>query len=429
MMVNEFMGTTISCNGSQFPPYPNVPSTFKTCTLPGALPSSESVSGEDWLWASRQIPSGTAVIWYNFAAVFGFTIVYMVLSAIVTSKVEFGKGGVTVNIYKKGFAPKNERATISSTIKGTRDNLPEPTVQALGTAVQEHPESTVVELATLNPLNVDEVTHQELKPVAFAERRKSTHELHAAAKHAMNAPTLTFKDLSYFITVGRGQERQLLDKVSGRVVPGRLLALMGFTGAGKTTLQDVLARRKTAGRIEGTVLVNDRPQTDSFKRIMAYCEQSDVLNPTYTVRESLRFSAYCRQPAEVSREEKDSYVEQVIEILGMSNIAEALVGSIEKGFGIGLVDRKKLNIGLQLVAKPSVLILDEPTSGLDSYAAFQIVRLLRNLADLGLAIFCTSECRVLPLFSFLPTSFLTFSSPTQFTSRRLYSSSFLTTSC
>jgi ABC-type multidrug transport system ATPase subunit len=381
MMSSEFMSTTISCIGSEFPPYPNVPAAFKTCTLPGALPGSTSVSGEDWLWATRQIPSGTAVIWYNFAAVCGLTVVYIVLAAIVTSRKEFGKGGVTSNIYKTGHAPKDSNKTyVPSTIKGAGDTM----IKAIGGA------SAVVEMSSLNPLNAEngKLQTNDLKPSAFAAKRKSSQHL-ASSKRAIQAPTLTFKDLSYSITVARGIEKQLLDGVSGRVVPGRLLALVGFTGAGKTTLQDVLARRKTAGRIDGTVLVDDKLQTDSFKRIAAYCEQSDVLNPAFTVRESLRYSAYLRQPADVSKADKEAYVEQVIDILGMGQIAEALVGSIEKGVGIGLVDRKRLNIGLQLVAKPSVLILDEPTSGLDSYAAFQIVRLLRNLADLGLAIFCT----------------------------------------
>lgn len=353
MMNNEFIGTTISCENSQFPPYPGVPSAYKTCTLPGALPSSTTVSGEDWLWATREIPSSVAAIWYNFAAMLGLTILYIVLAAIVTSKVEFGKGGVVSNIFKKGFVPKDAgKADNSATIAGTR-------TASTSAAIQSTDQSYVsVELSAINPLRVET---EELKPMAFAQRRKSTHDL--STKKLVKAPTLTFKDLSYFIQLGRNNERQLLDNVSGRVVPGRLLALMGFTGAGKTTLQDVLARRKTAGRVEGTVLVDDQPQDDSFKRIMAYCEQSDVLNPTYTVRESLRFSAYTRQPVDVSKEDKDAYVEQVLDILGLQSIAEALVGSMERGFGIGLVDRKKLNIGLQLVAKPSVLILDEPTSG------------------------------------------------------------------
>ncbi|KAI9021262.1 ABC-2 type transporter-domain-containing protein [Hyaloraphidium curvatum] len=389
MMVNEFSGQTISCADSFFPPFPNVSAEYKTCTIPGSQPNSTTVSGDDWLWATRQIPTGPGVIWYNFAAIVGLTIVYTLLAAIVTAKVEFGKGGVTTNIFKKGFVPSEAPSAAgtfkSSTIAGTRRSA---TTQAINAAVQEH--EVALELASLNPLRANGVAEDLPAPkpsISLAERVKSAESI--AGQLLVKAPTLTFKDLSYFISVGRGKERQLLDSVSGRIVPGALTALMGFTGAGKTTLQDVLARRKTAGRIEGTVLVDNVPQGEDFKRIMAYAEQSDVLNPNFTVRESLRFSAYCRQPADVPKEEKDSYVEQVIDILGMHSIAEALVGSVEKGVGIGLVDRKKLNIGIQLVAKPEVLILDEPTSGQDSFAAFQIVRLLRNLADLGLAIFCT----------------------------------------
>ncbi|KAI9029130.1 ABC-2 type transporter-domain-containing protein [Hyaloraphidium curvatum] len=374
VMINEFADAAISCEGNLFPPYPGVSVDYQSCTVPGAQPGSDVVSGADWLWATYRITDNTAYIWYNFAAIIGLTIIYTVLATVVTSFVEFGKGGVVTNIYKKGFAPRAAAAGTATTSEFDD--------------ADKAKDAVVVELSGSNPLSLDTLDGtsdpNRLNPTAH---KKSTADI--ARTKAFDAPTITFRDLSYHVAISRGTERQLLDSISGRVVPGRLLALMGFTGAGKTTLQDVLARRKTDGRIEGTVLVDDRAQDDSFKRIAAYAEQSDVLNPNFTVREALRFSAYTRQPADVPKAEKDSYVEEIIGILGMDGVAEALVGSLELGVGIGLVDRKKLNIGIQLVAKPKVLILDEPTSGQDSYAAFQIVRLLRSLADLGLAIFCT----------------------------------------
>jgi len=83
---------------------------------------------------------------------------------------------------------------------------------------------------------------------------------------------------------------------------------MGSSGAGKTTLLDVLANRKTIGVIGGDRLVAGRPPGKEFQRGTAYVEQQDVHEHTTTVREALRYSAYLRQPAHVSKAEKDAYV-------------------------------------------------------------------------------------------------------------------------
>jgi ATP-binding cassette subfamily G (WHITE) protein 2 (SNQ2) len=97
---------------------------------------------------------------------------------------------------------------------------------------------------------------------------------------------------------------------------------MGASGAGKTTLLDVLAGRKTIGVIGGDVLIGGERTGVAFQRGTAYCEQQDVHESTATVREALRFSAYLRQPYEVSKEDKDNYVEEVIQLLEMEDIAE-----------------------------------------------------------------------------------------------------------
>jgi ABC-type multidrug transport system ATPase subunit len=82
---------------------------------------------------------------------------------------------------------------------------------------------------------------------------------------------------------------------------------------------------------------------------------------TATVREAMRFSAYLRQPAHISIEEKDNYVEDMIELLELQDLSEALV------FSLGVEARKRLTIGVELASKPELLLfLDEPTSGLDA---------------------------------------------------------------
>ena len=94
-----------------------------------------------------------------------------------------------------------------------------------------------------------------------------------------------------------------------------------------------------------------------FARGTAYAEQMDVHEGTATVREAMRFSAYLRQPAEVSKEEKDKYVEEMIELLELQELADAIV------FTLGVEARKRLTIGVELASKPELLLfLDEPTS-------------------------------------------------------------------
>ena len=145
---------------------------------------------------------------------------------------------------------------------------------------------------------------------------------------------------------------------------------------GKTTCLDVLAQRKNIGVVTGDVLVDGRPLRSDFARTTAYgvlallqlesetdfysAEQMDVHEGTATVREALRFSAYLRQPGSVPQEEKDQYVEELIELLELQHLTEALV------FSLNMESRKRLTIGVELASKPELLLfLDEPTSGLD----------------------------------------------------------------
>lgn len=98
---------------------------------------------------------------------------------------------------------------------------------------------------------------------------------------------------------------QLLREVTGTFRPGVLTALMGVSGAGKTTLMDVLAGRKTGGYIEGDIRISGFPKKqETFARISSYCEQNDIHSPQVTVIESLIYSAFLRLPKEVPDKEK-----------------------------------------------------------------------------------------------------------------------------
>ena len=223
-------------------------------------------------------------------------------------------------------------------------------------------------------------------------------------KLIQNTSVFTWKNLSYTVKTPSG-DRLLLDNVQGWVRPGMLGALMGSSGAGKTTLLDVLAQRKTDGTIRGSIMVDGRPLSVSFQRSAGYCEQLDVHEPLSTVREALEFSALLRQGRDVPREEKLRYVDTIISLLEMRDIEHTLIG--KTGAGLSVEQRKRLTIGVELVAKPSILIfLDEPTSGLDGQAAFNTVRFLKKLAAVGQAVLVTIHQPSASLFAQFDTLLL-----------------------
>lgn len=103
-------------------------------------------------------------------------------------------------------------------------------------------------------------------------------------------------------TQGIDEDRlQLLRDVSGAFRPGVLTALVGVSGAGKTTLMDVLAGRKTGGYIEGNISISGYPKNqETFARVSGYCEQNDIHSPHLTVYESVLYSAWLRLPSSVN---------------------------------------------------------------------------------------------------------------------------------
>ena len=101
---------------------------------------------------------------------------------------------------------------------------------------------------------------------------------------------------------------QLLRDVSGAFRPGILTALVGVSGAGKTTLMDVLAGRKTSGYIEGSISISGYPKNqETFARVSGYCEQNDIHSPYVTVYESLLYSAWLRLSPDVDTKTRKVY--------------------------------------------------------------------------------------------------------------------------
>ncbi|KDQ59718.1 hypothetical protein JAAARDRAFT_33288 [Jaapia argillacea MUCL 33604] len=170
-------------------------------------------------------------------------------------------------------------------------------------------------------------------------------------------------------------DKVVLDAVSGRVEPGQMLAILGPSGAGKTTLVEILAGKQKIGLTTGEVTF---PSSSSRPRV-GFVPQQDLLPPTLTVSEALLFAARLRLPESLPDAEKRDRVEEVMEKLGIAKLRNVRIGDGERR-GISGGEMRRVSIGLELVAKPDVLILDEPTSGLDSVSAANVANVLRAVA-------------------------------------------------
>ena len=351
-MANEFSGLEFQC----VPPYlvpigPNATPDHQSCLIRGSQPGQTIVQGSDYISTSFEYTR--AHLWRNVGIICGFFILFFLMTIIGMETQKPNKGGGAVTIFKRGQEP-------------------ESVGRAMANGSTPRDEEKAVD-------DSDDVKHEDDRPASDDQGQQVV---------ARNSAVFTWQSVSYSIPVKDG-ERQLLQDVQGLVRPGKLVALMGASGAGKTTLLSALSQRLgNFGVVSGTFLIDGRPLPKSFQRATGFAEQMDVHESTATVREALRFSALLRQPKEVPVSQKYEYVETVIDLLEMRNIAGATIGNI--GSGLNQEQRKRLTIGVELASKPELLMfLDEPTSGLDSGAAFNIVRFLRKLADSGQAILCT----------------------------------------
>ncbi|KAN0003166.1 hypothetical protein ACTFIZ_009329 [Dictyostelium cf. discoideum] len=188
------------------------------------------------------------------------------------------------------------------------------------------------------------------------------------------------------------KEITILNNVSGVIEKGELVALMGPSGSGKSTLLDILAQRKSTGKITGQLLVNGKEIGEAYKKYCSYVTQEDVLLQTYTVFETLKFYADLKLAC-VSEIEKIKRVEKVIEDVGLTLKRDSRVGGVLAGgvavTGLSGGEKRRVSIGCGLITNPSLIFLDEPTSGLDSVAALQIMKTLLNLTLKGVTVICS----------------------------------------
>ncbi|KAF5346654.1 hypothetical protein D9758_013227 [Tetrapyrgos nigripes] len=358
LMINEFYGREFPCSlfvpndlGGLLPQYSNLTGTQRVCSVSGATPGDIIVSGTEYLGKTFNYTKSHE--WRNLGFLFAFMIFFCFTYLGATEFISAVKSKGEVLVFRRGHEPKQPKRRsddVEMAAKGERNS--------------SHSQETL-----RGGKDEDGVDQR-----AVVNMQKQTSIFH-------------WEDLCYDIKI-KGEPRRLLDHVDGWVEPGKLTALMGASGAGKTTLLDTLASRLTMGVVTGSMFVDGHPRDSSFQRKTGYVQQQDLHLQTSTVREALVFSARLRQPRDTPDAEKVAYVDEVIRLLGMEKYADAVVGI--PGEGLNVEQRKRLTIGVELVAKPQLLLfLDEPTSGLDSQTAWSICTLLRKLANNGQAILCT----------------------------------------
>ncbi|KAJ1218524.1 hypothetical protein NDU88_006102 [Pleurodeles waltl] len=200
--------------------------------------------------------------------------------------------------------------------------------------------------------------------------------------------TVSFHNICYRVKMKSGLicrpkivEKTILTEINGIMKPG-LNAILGPTGSGKSSLLDVLAARKDPNGLSGEVLIDGAPQPPNFKCISGYVVQDDVVMGTLTVRENFQFSAALRLPRSIRQKEKDERIDQIIKELGLTKVADSKVGT-EFIRGVSGGERKRTNIGMELITDPSILFLDEPTTGLDASTANAVLLLLKRMSRQG----------------------------------------------
>ncbi|XP_070697484.1 ATP-binding cassette sub-family G member 8-like [Pempheris klunzingeri] len=179
----------------------------------------------------------------------------------------------------------------------------------------------------------------------------------------------------------KGNKQTAINNLSLRVRSGQMLAVIGSSGCGKTSLLDIITCRDEGGTMtSGQILINRKPSTPQLvKKSIAHVRQDDRLLPHLTVRETLAFVAKLRLPTHFTQAQRDQRVDDVIAELRLRQCAHTRVGN-DFVRGVSGGERRRVSIAVQLLWNPGILILDEPTSGLDSFTAHNLVITLSRLA-------------------------------------------------
>eukprot|EP00980_Cylindrotheca_fusiformis_P027784 scaffold22559_cov111-Cylindrotheca_fusiformis.AAC.23 len=247
------------------------------------------------------------------------------------------------------------------------------------------------------------VTEESLPDVGNGSEAKSSPGQKSAILPAAEDPfayregkTLLWRDINMTLAGKKDSEPgvKLLEGVWGEVPEQKTTAIMGPSGAGKTSLLNILAGRAAS---RGRITIDAEIRLDNYvvdpKKIevrqhIAFVAQDDSLQITSTPREAIYFSAKLRLPRDTEEKTLVKLTNKMLKELGLETCADTYVGgALLKGISGG--ERKRTSIGVELVVKPSMVFLDEPTSGLDSYSAMQVCRVLQKVARAGSSVLFT----------------------------------------
>jgi len=216
-------------------------------------------------------------------------------------------------------------------------------------------------------------------------------ENHRILKHPnQDGLILEWTNVNYSVKTRKVAKLQILKDLSGRVMPGTVLAILGPSGSGKTSLLNILSGRLKNG-VKGDISINGCAiNPTEFRTEVAYVTQEDVHTPYQTVREALHFSAALRLSKEYAQEKRKMLVENLIQELMLTKCVDTYIGG-GRIRGISGGERKRVSIAQELITRPKIIFLDEPTSGLDAYSAYSTITLIKRLAK---ARYMTAICTV-----------------------------------
>ncbi|MGA2630305.1 MAG: FHA domain-containing protein [Terriglobia bacterium] len=316
--------------------------------------------------------------------------------------ITFGRYAGKSLIFRTGLEPQLKVDTIDLTkdrIRIGRDpsndvTISHPVVTNFhAEIVKEREKFYVVDLGStngtfVNGIKIKRHQLQELDRIVIGPS-----ELHFTGSSISHAPSeqvirLDVQGVNYEVPDrSTGQPRLLLDDVSLVVKPRELIGLLGPSGAGKTTLMNVL--NGFTPPTAGSVLYNSADlyqNLESLKTTIGFVPQEDIMHKQLSVRRCLYYAAKLRLPVDISEEEINRRVEEMLDILKVDpqrwdNPVSTLSGG----------QRKRVSIGIELLSKPGVLFLDEPTAGLDPRTETLMMMLFRQLANQGSTIVITTH--------------------------------------
>ena len=179
------------------------------------------------------------------------------------------------------------------------------------------------------------------------------------------------------VAEGLFHKKQLLKDIHMNIKPGRLVMLLGGSGAGKTTYVNAINGYEKA---DAKVMLNGRDVYKEYSKMQFECgfvPQSDLMRGKDTVQHTLMDYATLRLPSDFTLQDRKDRVEEALKLFGLGPVRNSMVSQLSGG------QRKRLSIAMEFLSNPTLLILDEPDSGVDGVMAKELFKQMRKVADTG----------------------------------------------